>query len=1139
MRKNPARWFVIPVSCLRVLALAAALGISGGAVACEVVAGRLVSAQSVVEVRPAGHNIWVRIEPPHELCEGDEVTVRSPGRAAVVLGDDVLVRLDQNTTLRISQVIADGDAQLGLSAGIVHVISRFRKRLNVVTPLLSAVVDGTEFIVSTQPDEAQVVVAEGTVRAVNARGEQILSAGESAEASHGMAPASIAVRPIDAVRWAIHYPQIVWLDSAALSLLPQASRKTIGMVQQAMAAARYTEALALLHTLSDDPSAAHIETLRANLLLALGQIDQAQARLDRIRDRNDPMVSALDAVIRVARGDPDGALLAANRALAADRASAAAYLALSYAKQATRALPDALAAARRATELAPDNPFAWARQAELELSLAQISQGRASAEQSLARSVSVPRARALLGFAQLLEGDTAAALDSFATASAEDSADPLARFGSGLAHVRDGNLAQGRRDIEIAVLLDPSNAELRSYLGRVYLEEDRLAVAGAQFALARRLDPASPTPWYFDAFRKLRDNDPLGAIADGRRAIELNDQRAVLRSSELLDSDRSARSATLGAAYGEVGFDQPMLAAAMDALDDDAIGPAGHRLLAQSYAETPRFETARLSELLQAQVREPIGQAPIPPQFFSRNLPIVEGPRALAPDEAAALFERKPSHFAASLLGGSDNTWGDSLVGARASARAQVSIGHFDYHRDGFGQGDDIALSGTRLGTQFALNHATTIYGEIAHDERSGGDVNKRLIEGVGEAWDQRREHDVRTDRGRLSLRHTPDVNQEYIMTVGAQNVRERSVDGLTRSFGGVFDQEFEVLTRQHSRDLGLLYSALGEGYSLAMGAGTYRQTGSVVTEDRATFDGVPLLDITNPRSRTTQEHNTGFAYLDLRPARWAEVHLGAAFSDLNATAASSIERLNGKAGATLELSPNTKFRIAVLQGVKGPKYQDQTLEPTQFAGFNQVFDDLDGTRWRRSAAGIDHRFANGVMTGLELSTRALEIPGLGCTGSDCRANWSERLHRAYVAAPFGPRAALTVAWHFDRVQLDTDPAPLRNLPYRTRTELLETGVWLKLAPRFSTRLETVRVRQQSAVTDSFQGGTASRSERVWLANAWLSYSAPDRRVGFSFSVHNIFDRHFAFQDTDLNGNPKVPLFFPQRTVLLQLNLRL
>ncbi|HRP65448.1 MAG TPA: FecR domain-containing protein [Thauera sp.] len=1127
------------IGALSSAAVCALLSLCPPALACEPPAGRLLSAQGVVERRAAGNDGWTRIAPPQPLCEGDQITVRAPGRAAIALGDDVLVRLDENTTLQLARVAPEADVALGLGRGIAHVLTRLRQRFEVVTPFVNALVEGTEFTVGSTAAGAQVVVAEGALRVHNALGVRHLSSGEAAQAEAGTAPRAIDVRPLDAVRWAIHYPQVVWLDAAARAALEPAAGEAVAAAQQAMAAGRASEALALLEALPAAAPVAAVEALRISLLLALGRVDRAQALLDARAPTGDVTTGALAAVIHVARNDPGSALVAARQAVAQPGASAAAHLALSHALQAGRALPQALAAAREAVRIAPEHPFAWARQAELELSLAQVAAGRASAQQALARAPTLPRARALLGFATLLEGDTRVALAHFGAAVADDSTDPLPRLGSGLAHVRNGELARGRRDIELAVMLDPGNAELRSYLGRIYVEEDRSALGGAQFALARRLDPASPTPWYFDAFRKLRDNDPLGAIADAGEAIARNDNRAVLRSSQLLDSDRAARSATLAAAYGEVGFEQPMLAAAMRTLDDDALAAAGHRLLAHAYADTPRFESARLSALLQAQVRQPIGQAPIPPQFLSRDLPIVAGPRALAPDEAAALFEHRPSHLAATLLGGSHHTVGDSLVGAHSGARAQVSFGHFDYRHDGLGDRDDTDLSGSRLGAQFAASAETMLYAELGHDERRGGDVVPRLLEGAALAWDQRVSHEVRTDRGRLTVRHTPDVNREYLLSAGWQHAREATLDRLTRSlFGFDVEAELDVRTRLQARELGLLHGARGPQHSLAMGLGSYRESRRQTLEDRFNVVGFPSPAPAPERTREALEHHNAFAYLDLRPAPWATVHLGGAYAALSGSPAVAHQGFSAKFGASFQPAPGTTLRLATLQGLKGPKYQDQTLEPTQFAGFNQLFDDLDGTRWRRTAAGLDHRFASGLMAGLEWSARTLSVPGLGCSDTDCRARWRERLHRAYVALPLGQRAALSAAWRYERVHLEGDAAALVSLPHDTRSDALPLALWLRLDQRWSTAFEALRVRQHSAVTDSLQGGSVQRSERFWLANARLSYAGPGRRSALSVSVHNLFDRRFALQDTDLNGNPRVPLYFPRRTALLQLQLR-
>ncbi len=1188
MRSSPPSWRATGARWLQAAALAATLASGPAAAACDVPAGRLVSAQAAVELRPAGEDGWRPIVPPHVLCEGDIVTVRSPGRAAIVLEGDTLVRLDQHTTLHLLRAGPERDAELALATGLIHVITHLRKRFGVSTPFVNALVEGTEFTVASAADEAQVAVASGVVRAHNALGDAVLGAGEAVRAGPGAAPRAIAVRPLDAMRWAIHYPQIIWHDDATLAALAPEQRTAITQAQWHMAAARHAEALAALPEAAPGAASVLVESLRAALLLALGRVDAADARLELLADRGDAHIAALEAIVRVARNDRDGALAAAQRARAASRAAvsipgapaeaaaaaeaagvaapppreeaatagettataaivdasrhpaaAAAELALSYALQARGALPQALEAARQATRLAPHHPFAWARRAELELALAQLERGRHAAAQALALAPALPRAQALLGFALLLEGATAAAQARFAAAIAADSADPLPRLGSGLAQVRAGELAAGRREIELAVLLDPGNAELRSYLGRVYVEADRAALGGRELELARRLDPASPTPWHVDAFRKLRANDPLGALADGRRAIELNANRAVLRSPLLLDLDRAARSASLGPAYADLGFDQSMRIAALDALGDDPAGPAGHRLLADAYAELARFESARLSELLQAELRQPIGQLPLPPQFLAAELPIVDAPRALAPEEATTLFERGPGQFAASALGGSQATRGASVLAARSSERAQLSFGHFDYRRDGLHEGYDIDLSGTRLGLQFAASPATLLRADFGTSARRGGEVAAQLLAGAG-LLPTRLDHRVDRDSARLALRHAPTPEREWIVTAAAQRATEHSLDRLAGAAVLPFAQaDFDLRTRLHARELGLLYGLRGEHHGLVAGAHGYRQHGraSQALSLCCLFGPDPISTPLGPPTRARTEHRSVFAYLELQPLRWATLHLGAAHDALDAERPVSVERLNAKLGARLRLAPRTTLGVASFEGVKGPKYRDQTLEPTQFAGFNQLFDDLDGTRWRRKAVGLDHRFNDGGGMGLEWSRRALDVPGLGCGAADCLADWDERLHRAYLELPLGRRAALAAAWHFERLTLAGDAADSPSLPQRVRTELLPLRLWLRPSARLTTLLEAVRVHQRAAIADGL-GGIESRAARYWLANARLAYTRADRRLSVSLAVYNLFDRRFAFQNTDFSGNPRVPLFHPERTVLLQASLR-
>ena len=160
----------------------------------------------------------------------------------------------------------------------------------------------------------------------------------------------------------------------------------------------------------------------------------------------------------------------------------------------------------------------------------------------------------VFGFAALTEFRTKMAREAFQRQSKLDSADPLARFGLGLAIIRDGALAEGRRYLEMAVGLDFSNSLLRSYLGKAYFEEKRDPLDAKQFAIAKELDPLDPTPYLYDAIRLQSVNRPVEAMLNMEKSIELNDNRAVYRSRQLLDSDRATRGANLARIYDDLGF---------------------------------------------------------------------------------------------------------------------------------------------------------------------------------------------------------------------------------------------------------------------------------------------------------------------------------------------------------------------------------------------------------------------------------------------------------------------------------------------------------------------------------------------------------------------------------------------------------
>src|SRR5262249_53477818 len=154
--------------------------------------------------------------------------------------------------------------------------------------------------------------------------------------------------------------------------------------------------------------------------------------------------------------------------------------------------------------------------------------------------------------------------------------------------------------IQTAVLLDPDDALLRSYLAKAYYEEKRPVEAGKELAEAKELDPSDPTPYLYDAIRKQNENRPVEALYDLQDSIDRNDRRAVYRSRLLLDQDRAVRGADLARVYNDLGFELLGLVAARRSADEDQSNYSSHLIMGGNYRVLPDYAPAFLSEALQA-----------------------------------------------------------------------------------------------------------------------------------------------------------------------------------------------------------------------------------------------------------------------------------------------------------------------------------------------------------------------------------------------------------------------------------------------------------------------------------------------------------------------------------------------------------
>jgi hypothetical protein len=1109
----------------RLRPLSAALLLAGctglPAWACDGPAARLVSKEGVVELRPLNQADWRPATVDQPLCAGDTLAVRRLGRAAVVLPNDVVLRLDQGSVLTLSAFAADRPSELGLLQGALHVLTRFTKRFGVVTPYLNAMVDGTEFTVKVEGGATSVSVTEGRVRAANAAGEQQLTAGLGARAGLDQPPTALTLRPADAVQWALYFPQVVQPTAKALQALSPAARAA---VQQA-ADGRFTEAL----TAWPENEADLLRPARAGWLLALGRVEDAEALLSGQEGDADALaVRSVIQVIRHRQADAEGTALRAA-AMAPD--NAAPQLALSHALQAGRDLPAALEAARDAVAREARQPLAWARLAELQLSSGLLGDGEASARRATALNPRTPRAQALLGFAQLLRGRLAPARESLLAAQADFPADPLPHLGLGLVHLRSGHLAEARREIEVAVMLDPGNAELRAWLARAYQREGRDRLSTDQLDLSRSLDPRSPTPWFIDGMRKQRANRPVEAAGDFERALELNDQRAVVRPDSLLDTDRAARTAALAGVWRDLGFDDRLRSAARTALVGDSQNAAAHRLLADAYAGSPRNESARVSELLQAQLRQSPRTAPVAPQELVPGLPVQGGPRALSLQEAGPLFDESRGGARLGLLAGNRGVWGTAASAWVGVGDGQLSVGHFHYESDGFRPDADVSLNANNLLWQTAVTPELNAQVELRETRRRAGEITQRLVQDAATPQNRSR---FDSQAARIGLRYAPTVEREWLGSF-VWSRRDSSMFDVVPNGPAVLNRSADA--RQKGKLAELMYADRSAIAQWSIGVSGYR-------EDRDEASATDIVGLPFPVPTQFENdidkarHNIVFGYGSVRPDRALLLSGGLAF-DHYARGPVDTGKMNAKLGLAITPSPDLTLRAAAYETTKGSVLKEQSIEPTQFNGFNQLFDDTDGTRARQFGLGLDHRIDARLAWGGETLFRRLDIPSLagtafiGCSGAVCTIKAKEDLYRVYVNARLAPRWALNLSLQNEAQHLLTSGQPFQ-MPGKLETWQLPVRASYFSPAGWSTYAQLRAVRQTASDADPAKAGSA----RFTLADFGAKYQPERRNFSVLLDVANAFDKNFQFQNTYINGDPRIPLFEPGRSVKARVELR-
>jgi Tfp pilus assembly protein PilF len=1088
VRRCPA---AVVLSAVALIALPAA----AAEPSCEDWQAEFVSVEGSVEIQRAGSTVWQPAAQDQIVCIGDSVRVNGYSRAAVRLPDKTVLRLDQRTSLTFSAPQDDTGTWVDVLLGVIHIISRDPRALRFNTPYANAGLEGTEFVIEVGDGGTNVTVVEGEVEMSNAAGTIGVPSGQRGSAGPIGAPTAAPIGdPFAPIGWTPYFAPVLLMALPEADAEPGPGRQNDAGFYAARAARR----------------------------IAVGQVGAAERDIERAAALapQDPRPPALRVPLALARGDKTAATTYAREAVAANPRSAAALIALSHAQQARFELPEAETSLERAVAAEPGNALAWARLAELRLARHEHKAALDAAARAAQLDPGLAQVQTILGFAYLGESNERV-LELFQRAAALDQAAPLPRVGWALALIRQGRLEQGREQLEIAVILDPTNALVRSYMAKIYAAEHRDRLAAAQLELAETLDASDPTPFLYRALTQQSANNPISALRALESANDLNGDRAVYRSRLRLDDELAVRSAGLGELYRSLGFERLALLHGSRTAAREPDDYSGHRLLADVYSALPRHQVARVDELYQAQLLQPLNVRPISPRLAESNLFILSriGPSELAHSEFTPLVAENGLSFQGSAITAGNDTHGEDIAIAGLHDKISYSIGRFDIATDGFRENNDLEQHVTNAFLEARPGTDTSVQAELRSSVADKGDL--RLLFDKDNYSPALRQHES-NDSLRLGVRKKLNTGNALLASVIYQ------VGSTSTSFGPSSSSGLDTST--YSVEVEHLRTA--DRWRLTLGAREFSQDVSQTTR---------LFFGTNSEEYTTR-HAQAYTYasVDLAPRLQGTFGVSADFfrgQDL------SKDQLNPKIGIRWTANDNTTLRATAFRTLQAYQPSKQNifpqLEPTQLAGFNQFFFGAEGEASWRYGIALDHRFSRRLHMGADATRRELsDIPHTiflpdGTLLYDF-VDAKEDLLRAY--AYWTPLSRLGVSAQYQLEDIDNHGRVLINGYSRLTTRRLPVQISYFPSQHFRTGLTATYIDQQGyfsrgvlAPSQAAQYG----SDSFWYFNWSLAYRLPRRHGSVSLRVDNLLDEDFRFQDTD----PEFTQILPERMLSLRFTL--
>ena len=940
----------------------------------------VVEFEGKIELSRKGTATWSPSKTNEVLLPGDRFRTAESSRAVLRWSDLTLVRVGENTVLQIPEPTPQRPI-INLLKGVLYLFHRDKPGLFPVgTPTMSAVIRGTEFSLEVADDGTSLLVLlDGQVDVTNEFGAVPLQSGQAARVQPGLPPARTAVLDaVSTVQWGLYYPGVIDLNE--LPFTP-AQKQVLSDSLRAYGSGDLLTALTA-YPANRIPASSEEKVYRAGLLLAVGKVAEANDLLGGVTgdERVLRIAESLRSVIDVVTGRP--------RQQRADNQLATEWLAASYEAQSRADLRTALSAAQSAVKISPEFAFGWARVAELEFSFGRTEAAIAALDRSLHLAPRNAEAWSLRGFLDAAENRFTDALSAFDQAIALDGALGNAWLGRGLVKIRRGDSAGGLNDLQVAAVVEPQRALLRSYLGKAYDRVGDDVRAAREIKLAKKLDPRDPTAWLYGALLNQRQNRINDAIRDLEKSEGLNKNRAVYRSELALDQDTAVRSVNLASIYQDAGMTDWSVWEASRAVPADYGNFSSHLFLANSYQALRdpqnfnlRYETPTVNEYLLADLLAPVGANTLA--------------QTVSQQEYSQLFQTDGFGLASTTEYLSRGAWLESAAQYGTFGRVEYALSGF-YHSDP-GQRPNNDLQQTELSAQFKyqITPKDSIYLRGIYGEAKAGDLTHYFDPAAANPFLRERERqepilvagyhrEWSPGNHTLLLFSRLEDNLQVTNPIQSTLLVQRDVAGsITNLIPGSIQQNYQSDFEVYSGEAQQIW----EREKITLIAGGRFQKGDVQTDNEHGNPSFFPFSFAMPLQTTTAdiERLSGYLYAYWRVVSPLQLIGGVSYDRLRYPVNFRFAPISAGEDVKDQWSPKTGFVWTPLRGtaVRGAYTRslggvsfDQSfrLEPSQVAGFLQSFRSLIPESVVGATAAstfdtwnisIEQRFQTGTYVGL------------------------------------------------------------------------------------------------------------------------------------------------------------------------------